>query len=142
MSTNVNDAQKGLDKLNNLTSGKGILGKFLKAFMGNDFSSKAQESISVAQKALDDSAAAEKVFMSGKDAKAEVLSIEDTNQLINYNPLLKLNLKVKSDVHGTYTLNIQKAVSKIMIPRVGDILLIKVDAADKQNIAILGIEHK
>ena len=62
---------------------------------------------------------------SGMAGTAEVLSIEDTGTLINFNPVVKLKLKVTPPYGAEFETTGQSAVSKIAIPRVGDKINIK-----------------
>jgi hypothetical protein len=61
----------------------------------------------------------------GMAATAEVLSIEDTGTLINYNPVVKLKIKVTPSYGAAFETSGQSMVSKIAIPRVGDKVNIK-----------------
>jgi hypothetical protein len=68
---------------------------------------------------------------------AEVLVITDTGALINFNPVVKLKLKVTPQYGVVYDAEIETAVSKIAIPRVGDKINIKYNPANPNEMAIV-----
>ena len=74
---------------------------------------------------------------SGMDATAEVLSIQDTDSLINMNPIVILQLKVQPTVGAEFTTTAQTIVSKIAIQRVGDKIKIKYNPANPSQLAVL-----
>jgi hypothetical protein len=76
--------------------------------------------------------------MSGLEASAEVLGIEDTGALINMNPVVKLTLKVAPPMGmpGFETTG-QTMVSKIAIPRKGDTIKIKYNPANPQEFVVM-----
>jgi len=131
------DPQKALDKGRDSLN-KGITGGLTKAFMGREFVDKMNGAMDQGQAAIDMQKSGQWLAMSGLDATAEVVAIEDTGALINMNPVVKLTLKVTPsmgmpafDTAGECT------VSKIAIPRKGDTIKIKYNPADPKQFVVM-----
>ncbi|MEI7578454.1 MAG: hypothetical protein WCJ58_00265 [bacterium] len=135
---NTDDPQAAIDQANK-TMNSGITGGLTKMFMGKDFVNKANDGLATAQSAMDDAKEMQELMVSGVDAKALVKTLADTGKLINFNPVLQMKLEVNPGTPEAYELDVEKMVSKIMIPRIGDTLMLKVSPTDKQKIAIMGI---
>src|SRR5512140_49748 len=114
------------------TINSGITGGLTKAFMGQEFVDKMNDTMDKGQAALDMQKNGSMLAMTGVDGNAEVVSIEDTGMLINMNPVVKLSLKVTPAVPGLPAFETvgQVAVSKIAIPRKGDTIKIKYNFAN------------
>ena len=67
---------------------------------------------------------------------AEVLSIEDTNTLVNYNPVVRMKLNVTPQSEPAFVTTVETIVSKIAIPKVSSIINIKYDPANKERILV------
>lgn len=115
----------------------GLTGGLTKAFMGKDFVNQMNQSIDMGKNAVNNMQMAQMLAQSGMEGTAEVLSIEDTGTLVNYNPVVKLALKV-TPVYGTeFNTSGQSMVSKIAIPRVGDKIKIKYNPADSTQFVVV-----
>ena len=68
---------------------------------------------------------------------AEVLSIADTGALINYNPVVKMKLNITPQFGPAFQADVETAVSKIAIPRVGDKINIKYNPANTSQVLII-----
>jgi hypothetical protein len=119
-----NDPKKALDKASD-TLNKGLVGGLTKGFLGKDFVEKMNAGINMANQAVDGQALAEELAKTGADASAEVLSIQDTGQTVNMNPVVVLGLKVKPDKGDEFQTAGQLMVSRLAVPRVGDKIKIK-----------------
>ena len=126
------DPKKALENAEK-TLNTGVSGFMTKTFMGKDFTDKMNQSIDMAKGALGNPDLA----TTGMDATAEVLSIEDTGMLINFNPVVKMKLKVEPRFGVGFETIGQSAVSKIAIPRVGDKINIKYNPADPSQILVI-----
>ncbi|MDQ6986028.1 MAG: hypothetical protein Q9M91_03640 [Candidatus Dojkabacteria bacterium] len=131
-----NDPQEAVNNASK-TINSGLLGGLTKAFMGNDFVNKANAGLGVAQNAINDTQKRAVLMETGLNGKAVVLSIEDTGALVNFNPVVKLSLKVTADDSSEFEATLETMVSKIAIPRVGDEVNVKYDATDKTNLIIV-----
>jgi hypothetical protein len=65
------------------------------------------------------------------------MTIADTGALINYNPVVKMHLKVTPQYGIPFETDVETAVSKIAIPRVGDKINIKYNAANTSEILVV-----
>lgn len=81
-----------------------------------------------------------KLSASGQPVKVKIISLRDTGQLVNFDPVLEFNLEVLHEKkEDDYIVNNhQQLVSKIIISRIipGNIYQAKVDPNDKNNVYI------
>jgi hypothetical protein len=117
----------------------GITGGLTKAFMGQEFVDKMNNAMDQGQAAINMQQSGGWLAMSGLDATATVVSIEDTGKLINMNPVVKLSLKVTPSVGGMAPFDTvgETMVSKIAIPRKGDTVKIKYNVADTKQFVVV-----
>ena len=125
----LEDADKALNK--------GVSGFMAKTFMGKDFVNEANKSIDMAKQYTDASGKQAQLMQTGLPGTAEVLGIADTGALINFNPVVKLKLKVTPQYGVPYDAEIETAVSKIAIPRVGDKINVKYNPANPNEMVVL-----
>ena len=118
------DPKKALDNAEK-TLNTGLTGMLTKGFMGKDFVNKMNAGIEMGKSAVNQYDMSAYLAQSGMAGTAEVLTIEDTGTLINYNPVVKLKLKVTPPYGLEFETTGQSVVSKIAIPRVGDKVNIK-----------------
>jgi hypothetical protein len=78
----------------------------------------------------------ERLMKTGKSAKAEVLRVEDTNVTINKNPEVRLYLKVKPDDADEFDAEVETVVSRVNIPRKGDIVKVWYDPKNRVEIVV------
>ena len=120
------------DKLN-----KGITGGLAKAFMGKDFMDQANSAMDMANQALEGMDTAQQLAVEGADASAEVISIQDSGQTINMNPVVILTLKVTRAKGEGFQTSGQSMVSRLNVPRVGETVTIKYNPKDKTQFIIV-----
>ena len=117
---------------------KGITGGLTKAFMGQEFVDKMNSAMDQGQAAIDMQKSGNMLAMTGMDATAVVVSIEDTGAMINMNPVVKLSLKV-TPAMGMPAFDTvgEVAVSKVAIPRKGDSIKIKYDVTNPSHFTVM-----
>ena len=129
--------EEGLEEAKKAVN-SGFTGGVTKMFMGQEFVDKVNDGLQMGQNALDMQKSGNYLAMTGLDGTAEVLSIEDTGKLINFNPVVKLHLKVMPIIGGVpFETTGETMVSKVAIPRVGDTIKIKCSPADPSQIAVV-----
>lgn len=126
------DPKKAIDKADK-TINKGLTGFFTKAFIGQENVDKINHSLDVAKQYADYG----NLNQTGMPATAEVMSIADTGMLINYNPVVKMQLKVTPQYGLPFETTVETAVSKIAIPRVGDKINIKYNPANTSEVLVV-----
>jgi hypothetical protein len=88
---------------------------------------------------LEQQTRADRLRMTGKDAKAQVLAMRDTGMLINHDPVIEFDLLVTLDERPPYPLmGFRQLVSKLMVGRIvpGQSYPAKVDLDDPQQILL------
>ncbi len=117
---------------------KGLSGGLTKAFMGQEFVDKMNNVMDQGQAAIDMQKNGQMLAMSGLEASAEVMGIEDTGALINMNPVVKLSLKVSPPMGMPgFEMTGQTVVSKIAIPRKGDTIKIKYNPGNPSEFVVV-----
>ena len=131
------DPQKGLDKARkDLNSG--LTGGLTKLLMGQGFMDQMNGLMDKGEAAIAGQKMAQVMSMTGVDAEAEVLGVEDTGMMINTNPVVRLKLKVTPAAGGAaFETTGDSVVSKIGIPRIGDRIRLKYDPADPSQIIVM-----
>jgi hypothetical protein len=76
-------------------------------------------------------------MQTGMAGTAEVLTIADTGALVNFNPVVRMKLKVQPQFGMGFETEIETAVSKIAVPRVGDKVNVKYNPANQQELIIV-----
>lgn len=130
------DPKKALDNADKMMN-KGLSGALVKGFMGKDYVDQMNQAMDKGREAINNAEQAQALTQSGADASAEVLAIEDTGTMINYNPVVKLTLRVQPAYGAGFQTMGQSVVSKIAIPRVGDTIKIKFNPADPSQIVVV-----
>jgi hypothetical protein len=130
------DPDKALDNAEK-TLNKGLTGFMTKAFMGNEFVNDMNATMQKGREAVDMQKAYQNPSDFGVETTAEVVSMQDTGQLINFNPVVNFQLKVMSAAGIPFDMAAQAIVSKIAVPRVGDTIKIKYNPADMTKVVIL-----
>ena len=106
-----------------VASGKGFYGRTTRAFLGNEDYARVQQSIGAYNSGL----AVQQLLAAGAPTiTAVVVSIGDTSQLVNHDPVVDL---VVQPTGRTDRIALQTVVSKLRIPRTGDQVLLVADPA-------------
>ena len=126
----LNDGRKSLNS--------GISGGLTKAFLGQDFVDKMNDTMDKGQAAIDMQKSGNMLAMTGLEASAEVVAIQDTGTLINMNPVVTLTLKVTPTMGmPAFDTTGNSVVSKIAIPRKGDTIKIKYNPANPSEFVVM-----
>ena len=126
------DPKKALENADKAIN-SGVSGFLTKTFMGKDFVDQTNASLNMAKNYTDTS----NLGQTGMGASAEVLGIEDTGTLINFNPVVRLKLNVTPQFGMPFETTAETAVSKIAIPRVGDKINIKYNPANTSQVLVI-----
>ena len=126
------DPKKALENADKAIN-SGVSGFLTKTFMGKDFVDQTNASLNMAKNYTDTS----NLGQTGMGATAEVLGIEDTGTLINFNPVVRLKLNVTPQFGMPFETTAETAVSKIAIPRVGDKINIKYNPANTSQVLVI-----
>lgn len=132
----ADDPKKALDRGDKVMN-KGLTGKFTRMAMGKDFVERTNQAMDQARKAVDDRETAQQLAQNGMPGKAEVLSLEDTGKLVNFNPVLKMQLKVQPQYGMEFETAVETMVSKVAIPRIGDTVNIMYNPANPTQLTIV-----
>jgi hypothetical protein len=116
---------------------KGLTGFMTKTFMGKDFVNKANEGLNMAKQYTDYDGKHAQLMQTGMAGTAEVITIADTGALVNFNPVVKMKLRVQPQFGAAFETEVQTAVSKIAVPRVGDKVNIKYNPANNTELIII-----
>jgi hypothetical protein len=120
------------------TVNSGLTGGLTKAFMGKGFLDKVNNAMDQGQAAINMQNSGQWLLQSGLDGSAEVISIEDTGKLINFNPVVKLSLKVTPSMGMPAFQTVgETTVSKIAIPRKGETIKIKYSPVDPSQFVVI-----
>lgn len=130
------DPKEALEKASNKLN-KGLTGGLAKAFMGKDFMDKTNEALGMANQVLEGQEMAEELAKSGAGATAEVLSIQDTGQTVNMNPVVLLTLQVTPENGEAFQTTGQLMVSRLAVPRSGDKIHIKYNPKNPSQFTIV-----
>jgi hypothetical protein len=131
-----NDPQKALDHAEK-TINTGFTGFVTKAFMGKDFVNTTNDMLAQGQNAIDMQKSAQNVAQTGTPATAEVINVTDTGQMVNYDPVVVLQIKVTPETEPPFETYAQIIAPKIAVPRTGDRINIRYNPANKSQIAIV-----
>lgn len=118
------DPKKGLDKADKALN-KGLSGGLIKGIMGKDFANQMNEALDMGKDAVAGMEQGQWLAQNGLDAEADVLSVADTGQTVNTNPVVLMQLHVTSPDGKSFDTAGQCMVSRIAVPRVGDKIKIK-----------------
>jgi hypothetical protein len=121
------------------TMNSGLTGGLTKAFMGKGFVDKMNNAMDKGQEAINMQNSGQWLLQSGLEGSAQVISIEDTGKLINFNPVVKLSLKITPSMMGMPAFDTvgETVVSKIAIPRKGETVKIKYIPMDPSQFVVV-----
>jgi hypothetical protein len=117
-----------------LASGKGVMGRLTKAFVGGDQYAQIQGAV---QQAGDAQAAAIAQQQGLPTTRARVGGITATGALVNYNPVVRLELTIEGGSPEPFVL--ETLVPQIQIPRVGDVVLLSPHPSDAGRFIYAGL---
>jgi len=126
------EVEKSWKKADNVLN-KGILGWISRMFFGTRTVNNFNSMLNAAQKY---STGANNLAQTGLSGKATVISLQDTGMLVNYNPVVRLTLKVQPMYGSGFETTGDTTVSKIAIPRVGDEINIKYNPANQSEFIV------
>jgi hypothetical protein len=116
---------------------KGIGGFMAKTFMGKEFVNEINENINLARMYTDNDGRKMQISMTGLGGIAEVLSLEDTGGMVNFDPVVRMKLKVHPQFGEEFETVAVISVSKFSVPRVGDRINIKYNPANLTELIII-----
>ncbi|MFI7672431.1 hypothetical protein [Actinophytocola sp. NPDC049390] len=112
--------ERGVEIANKVASGKGFYGRVTKAFLGDEDFSRLQGAVGAINNGVDVQA----LVASGvPTVPATVVSIEDTGQLVNFDPVVDLVVQFADESRFA----LRTLVSKLRIPRVGEAVRLVAD---------------
>ncbi|WP_329263780.1 hypothetical protein OG223_48840 [Streptomyces sp. NBC_01478] len=115
--------EKAAEIAGQVASGKGFYGRATRAFLGNEDYARVQQSMGAYNSGL----GAQQLLAAGAPTTtAVVVSIADTGQLVNHDPVVDL---VVQPTGSTEQIPLRTIVSKLRIPRTGDQVLLVADPA-------------
>lgn len=115
-----NRAERGMEIANKAASGKGFYGRLTKAALGGEDFSRFQDAIGTVGSGMD----AQALVASGAPTvPATVVSLQDTGQLVNFDPVVDLIVLLADERQ----LVLRTLVSKLAIPRPGDAVRLVAD---------------
>ncbi|MFG2936975.1 hypothetical protein [Streptomyces sp. NPDC048282] len=119
-----NREERAAEIADKVASGKGFYGRATRAFLGQEDFARVQESIG-AYKSVQE---VQQLLAAGAPTvPAVVVSLADTGQLVNHDPVVDLVLRTSAATADPVTL--RTVVSKLRIPRPGDQVLLIADPA-------------
>lgn len=130
------DPNKGIEQADKALN-KGLSGFMAKTFMGKDFVDQANKGLDTAKQYTDYDGKKAQLMQTGMAGTAEVVTIADTGALVNFNPVVRMKLKVQPQFGMSFETEIETAVSKIAVPRVGDKVNVKYNPANQQELIIV-----
>jgi len=124
------DALEQADKIMN----KGLTGLMMKGFVSKEHRELMSQSL--------DSAKQMQLAASGAiplSATAVVLSLRDTGRLINFDPVVVMELDVTETSGSQYKKTLETLVSKLQIPRIGDRIGLGQNPGNPLEVVYLGL---
>lgn len=126
---NPQDALEKADKMMN----KGLTGMMMKGFVPKEHRNAINQSLEQAKQAQ--MAATGALALT---ATAKVQTVRDTGKLINFDPVVILELDVTENDGSQYTKTLETLVSKLQIPRAGDIIGLAQHPANSSELVYMG----
>lgn len=126
---NPQDALEKADKMMN----KGLTGMMMKGFVPKEHRNAINQSLEQAKQAQ--MAATGALALT---ATAEVRTVQDTGKLINFDPVVILELDVTENDGSQYAKTLETLVSKLQIPRAGDIIGLAQHPANSSELVYMG----
>jgi hypothetical protein len=133
---NEKDPKKALENADKALN-KGLSGALVKGFMGKDFANEMNSALDMGKQAIEGVEQGQWLSENGLDAEAEVISVADSGQTVNMNPVVVLQLKVTSAVGTQFDTTGQCMVPRIAVPRAGDVIKIKYNPANPAQFTVI-----
>ncbi|MFE2493844.1 hypothetical protein ACFXKX_13795 [Streptomyces scopuliridis] len=135
--------ERAAEIANKVASGKGFYGRTTRAFVGGEDFAKLQGAIG----AYNSGANVQQLLAMGAPTTvAVVVSISDTGQLVNFDPVVDLVVQPAGVTdhnhdhnHGDGHVALRTIVSKLAIPRTGDQVLLVADPAQPGGFLYAGM---
>ena len=108
-----NRAERGMEIANKVASGKGFYGRMTKAFVGAEDFGRLQGAIGAMNTGIDVQAM---VAAGMPTVPGTVVSIVDTGQLVNFDPIVDLVVQLGDESR----VPLRTIVSKLRVPRAGE----------------------
>lgn len=112
--------ERGAEIAGKVASGKGFYGRMTKAFVGAEDFSRIQGAIGAFTNGVDVQAM---IAAGVPPVPATVVSIQDTGQLVNFDPVVELVVQLADENR----VGLRTLVSKLHIPRAGDAIRLVAD---------------
>ena len=75
----------------------------------------------------------------GVDAEAVLVAVQDTGMTVNDNPRVRLTLQITAaDGTGAFEVETKQTVSRVAIPRAGEMFVVRYDPNDHDNFELVG----
>lgn len=113
-------AERGIEIANKVASGKGFYGRMTKAFVGAEDFGRIQGAVGALNNGVDVQAM---IAAGVPTVTATVVSIQDTGQLVNFDPVVDLLVQLADENRVA----LRTLVSKLHIPRAGDAVRLVAD---------------
>ncbi|WP_127593121.1 hypothetical protein [Paenibacillus lautus] len=123
------DALEKADKMMN----KGLTGMMMKGFVPKEHRNAINQSLEQAKQAQLAATGALAIT-----ATAKVRTVRDTGKLINFDPVVIFELDVTENDGSQYTKTLETLVSKLQIPRAGDIIGLAQHPANSSELVYMG----
>jgi len=78
----------------------------------------------------------ERLMKTGKSARGKVTKVEDTNVTLNKNPKVRLYVHVSPKDEEEFDAVVEKLVSRISVPRKGDVVTVWYDPNNRDDIIV------
>jgi hypothetical protein len=112
--------ERAIEIANKVASGKGFYGRMTKAVVGAEDFSRIQGAVGAFNNGVDVQAM---IAAGVPTVPATVVSIQDTGQLVNFDPVVDLLVQLADESRVA----LRTLVSKLHIPRAGDAVLLVAD---------------
>lgn len=97
---------------------------------------RAKESMAAAQDMLAQQTKAANLAMTGEDATATVIEARQTNQAVNFDPIIELDVHVMADGRPPYPVTLRQSVPQLYLAKVqpGATVKAKIDPSDPSSV--------
>jgi hypothetical protein len=137
MSNLQRDQRAALEQARNMVEGKGLFGWLTRLFLGKATSAGFAADLNEAEAHLNHAKWQQQLLATGQPARAIVRELRDTGALVNFNPVVTLELDVHADGHPAWPATVTTPVSKIAVPRVNDVVEVRYNPENQQEVALL-----